>query len=93
MFFPCRKRIFFVLEGQKIDFFAPHGELKSTFWPASRKKNYFILLIVTLASHSQNKPFFPLVAEFSVSTCFYPKLIKFSFEHLGNSEEDKYGRR
>ena len=32
--------IFFLLWGQKMDLFAPHGAIKSTLWPASRK-NYF----------------------------------------------------
>ena len=29
---------FFLLRGQKMDFFAPHGEIKSTLWPTSRNK-------------------------------------------------------
>ena len=37
MFFPCRTQFFFLLGGQKMDLFIPHGEIKSTFWPASRK--------------------------------------------------------
>ena len=42
MFFPCWTRFFFLLAGQKVDLFAPHGAIKSTLWPASKKK----LLIV-----------------------------------------------
>ena len=47
--FPVLHTIFFILAGQKVDLFAPHGAIKSTLWPASRKiilcnwgkKNYF----------------------------------------------------
>ena len=35
--FPVLDTIFFLLWGQKIDLFAPRGEIKSTLWPASRK--------------------------------------------------------
>ena len=38
--FPVLHTIFFLLAGQKVDFFAPHGAIKSTLWPASRK-NFF----------------------------------------------------
>ena len=50
--FPVSHTIFFLLGGQEIDLFAPHGTIKSTLWPASRKKildilneYYFILKI------------------------------------------------
>ena len=36
--FPVLHTIFFLLAGQKVDLFAPHGAIKSTLWPASRKK-------------------------------------------------------
>ena len=37
--FPVLHTIFFLLAGQKVDLFArPHGVIKSTLWPASRKK-------------------------------------------------------
>ena len=36
--FPELHTIFFLLAGQKVDLFAPHGAIKSTLWPASRKK-------------------------------------------------------
>ena len=39
--FPVLHTIFFLLAGQKVDLFAPHGEIKSTLWPASRKNNLF----------------------------------------------------
>ena len=35
--FPVSYMIFFLLGGQKIDLFTPHGAIKSTLWPASRK--------------------------------------------------------
>ena len=35
--FPVSHTIFFLLEGQKIDLFSPHGAIKSTLWPASGK--------------------------------------------------------
>ena len=35
--FPVLHTIFFLLMGQKVDLFAPHGAIKSTLWPASRK--------------------------------------------------------
>ena len=67
------KIVYFLLAGHKVEFIAPCGANKSTFWPASRKKNrvqhgksiYFTRVVVTLAllghqtSHSQNKFFFP----------------------------------
>ena len=36
--FPVLHTIFFLPAGQKVDLFAPHGAIKSTLWPASRKK-------------------------------------------------------
>ena len=30
------QQLLFLRGGQKIDFFAPHGAIKSTLWPASR---------------------------------------------------------
>ena len=39
MFFPCRKRFFFLLGGHKVDFIALCGTNKSIFWPPGRKKN------------------------------------------------------
>ena len=36
--FPVLNTIFFLLAGQKVDLFAQHGAIKSTLWPASRKK-------------------------------------------------------
>ena len=36
--FPVLHTIFFLLAGQKVDLFAPHGAIKSTLWPASRKR-------------------------------------------------------
>ena len=39
--FPVLHTIFFLLAGQKVDLFAPHGAIKSTLWPTSRKKNLF----------------------------------------------------
>ena len=39
---PVLHTIFFLLTGQKVDLFAPHGAIKSTLWPASRKKIYFL---------------------------------------------------
>ena len=41
--FPVLHTIFFLLAGQKVDLFAPHGAIKSTLWPASRKKHFLIL--------------------------------------------------
>ena len=47
---------FFLLAGHKVDFIAPCGAKKSTFWPASRKKivcntgKTFILLVWLLTS-------------------------------------------
>ena len=49
--------VFFLLAGHKVDFISPCGTNKSTFWPASRKKNrvqhgkniYFTRVVVTLA--------------------------------------------
>ena len=35
--FPVLHTIFFLLAGQKVDLFAPHGAIKSYLWPASRK--------------------------------------------------------
>ena len=32
--------IFYLLGGQKTDLFAPHGVIKSTLWPASRKNKF-----------------------------------------------------
>ena len=49
-------KIFFLLAGHKVDFIAPCGANKSTFWPASRKKivcntrKKFILLVWLLPS-------------------------------------------
>ena len=40
--FPVLHTIFFLLCGQKMDLFAPHGSIKSTLWPASRKKYLWI---------------------------------------------------
>ena len=37
--FPVLHTIFFLLAGQKVDLFAPHGAIKSTLWPASRKNS------------------------------------------------------
>ena len=31
--FPVLHTIFFLLAGQKVDLFAPHGAIKSTLWP------------------------------------------------------------
>ena len=36
--FPVLHTIFFLLAGHKVDLFAPHGAIKSTLWPGSRKK-------------------------------------------------------
>ena len=38
--FPVLHTIFFLLAGQKVDLFAPHGAIKSTLWPASRKNKF-----------------------------------------------------
>ena len=38
--FPVLHMIFFLLWGQKMDLSAPHGAIKSTLWPASRKKEF-----------------------------------------------------
>ena len=35
--FPVLHTIFFLLAGQKVDLFAPHGAIKSTLWPANKK--------------------------------------------------------
>ena len=50
------RNLFFLLAGHKVDFIAPHWAIKSTFWPASRKKivcnagKTFILLVWLLPS-------------------------------------------
>ena len=38
--FPVLHTIFILLAGQKVDLFAPHGAIKSTLWPASRKIHF-----------------------------------------------------
>ena len=38
--FPVSHTIFFLLGGQKMDLFAPHGAIKSTLLPASRKNTF-----------------------------------------------------
>ena len=43
--FPVLHTIFFLLAGQKVDLFAPQGAIKSTLWPASRKKHLFSLIV------------------------------------------------
>ena len=45
--FPALLTILFLLWGQKMDLFAPHGAIKSTLWPAGRR--IFILSNFTLA--------------------------------------------
>ena len=59
--FPVLYTIFFLLWGQKMDLFAPHGAIKSTLWPASRKKllyrSYYIAFNLFLYGH-QMKYFF-----------------------------------
>ena len=51
-----QNKCFFLLAGHKVDFIAPCGTNKSTFWPASRKKivcntgKTFILLMWLLTS-------------------------------------------
>ena len=53
---PLWNKLFFLLAGHKVDFIAPCGSNKSTFWPASRKKivcntgKTFILLVLLLPS-------------------------------------------
>ena len=37
MFFPCRTRFFFLIGGQKLCLFSPHGAIKSTLLPAKKK--------------------------------------------------------
>ena len=51
--FPVLHTIFFLLWGQKMDLFAPHGAIKSTLWPASRKKYNKIALIEMSTLHVQ----------------------------------------
>ena len=45
--FPVLYTIFFLLAGQKVDLFAPHGAMKSALCPASRKKLFFALGLTT----------------------------------------------
>ena len=54
--FPVLHTIFFLLAGQKVDLFAPHGTIKSTLWPASRKMSFVLFPIENLdfKNHAQN---------------------------------------
>ena len=60
--FPVLHTIFFLLWGQKMDLFAPHGAIKSTLWPTSR--NFFFFPSCTIYYFIQNirnihlQPFF-----------------------------------
>ena len=72
--------IFFLLARHKVDFIAPCGTNKSTFWPYSRKKivcntgKTFILLVWLLPSlcsgiilHTRKIIFFSLIAQCTIS--------------------------
>ena len=50
--FPVLHTIFFLLGGQKMDLFAPHGAIKSTLWPASRKN--ILLYRLPINNHNEH---------------------------------------
>ena len=54
--FPVLHTIFFLLAGQKVDLFTPHGAIKSTLWPASRKK--YLSLFVNIFKVNPKKSLF-----------------------------------
>ena len=43
--FPVLHTMFFLLAGQKVDFFASNGAIKSTLWPASRKSILYLFFV------------------------------------------------
>ena len=89
--FPVLHTIFFLLAGQKVDFFAPHGAIKFTLWPASRKKNiiFFMKKNVKLTNNYTFNNFFCNVyfsgKIFSTNLLFPILKVKFSVAEIVKS--------